>query len=68
MISHADIDHFNGVAGLMQSVPVGRLFVSQQFLDFQATGREGSLRVGFPNAVCRSNWFARRIVCGWTIK
>ena len=35
VISHADIDHFNGAAGLMESVPVGRLLVSQQFLDFR---------------------------------
>lgn len=35
VISHADVDHFNGAAGLMESVPVGRLFVSQQFLDFR---------------------------------
>jgi competence protein ComEC len=35
LISHADIDHFNGTAGLMESVPVGRLLVSQQFLDFR---------------------------------
>jgi competence protein ComEC len=35
VISHADADHFNGVAGLMETVPVGRLLVSQQFLDFR---------------------------------
>jgi competence protein ComEC len=35
LISHADIDHFNGTAGLMESVPVGRLLLSQQFLDFR---------------------------------
>jgi competence protein ComEC len=35
IVSHADMDHFNGAAGLMQSVPVGSLLVSQQFLDFQ---------------------------------
>lgn len=33
--SHADIDHFNGMTGLMQSLPVGELLVSQQFLDFR---------------------------------
>jgi competence protein ComEC len=33
--SHADIDHFNGITGLMQCVPVGELLVSQQFLDFR---------------------------------
>ena len=35
VISHADTDHFNGVAGLMETVPVGRVLVSQQFLDFR---------------------------------
>jgi competence protein ComEC len=35
VISHADVDHFNGVVGLMETVPVGRVFVSQQFLDFR---------------------------------
>jgi competence protein ComEC len=34
VISDADVDHFNGVTGLMESVPVGRLLVSQKFLDF----------------------------------
>jgi competence protein ComEC len=35
MVSHADLDHFNGAADLMQSLPVGSLLVSQQFLDFK---------------------------------
>jgi competence protein ComEC len=35
MVSHADSDHFNGAAELMQSLPVGALLVSQQFLDFK---------------------------------
>jgi competence protein ComEC len=35
MVSHADMDHFNGAGDLMQSLPVGSLLVSQQFLDFQ---------------------------------
>jgi competence protein ComEC len=35
VISHADVDHFNGAAGLMETVPVGGLFLSQQFLDFR---------------------------------
>ena len=47
MISHADIDHFNGVAGLMRSVPVGRLFVSQQFLDFRQPAVKALCESGF---------------------
>lgn len=35
IVSHADMDHFNGSADLMQSLPVGSLLVSQQFLDFK---------------------------------
>jgi competence protein ComEC len=35
VVSHADMDHFNGAADLMQSLPVGSLLVSQQFLDFK---------------------------------
>ncbi len=35
VVSHADMDHFNGAAELMHALPVGALLVSQQFLDFQ---------------------------------
>jgi competence protein ComEC len=35
LASHADIDHFNAIAGLIQTLPVGSLLVSQQFLDFR---------------------------------
>lgn len=34
IVSHADIDHFNSVAGLMQTMPVGTLLCSRTFLDF----------------------------------
>lgn len=34
VLSHADTDHVNGVAGLLRNVPVGRVFVSRQFLDW----------------------------------
>lgn len=33
VVSHADIDHFNGVPGLMETMPVGSLLVSSAFLD-----------------------------------
>ena len=33
VLSHADTDHINGVAGLMRTLPIGRVFVSPQFLD-----------------------------------
>jgi competence protein ComEC len=35
IVSHADVDHFNGAADLMHVLPVGSLLVSQQFLDFK---------------------------------
>jgi competence protein ComEC len=35
LISHADIDHFNAVPGLVQSVPVGCVYCSPTFLDFR---------------------------------
>ena len=35
VLSHADSDHINGVSGLLRTLPVGRLFVSPQFLDWQ---------------------------------
>ncbi len=35
MLSHADTDHVNGVAGLLRTMPVGRVFVSPQFVDWR---------------------------------
>ncbi len=35
VVSHADLDHFNGASELMHVLPVGALLVSQQFLDFK---------------------------------
>jgi competence protein ComEC len=35
VISHADIDHFNGVPGLLENVPVGNVFLAQSFLDYR---------------------------------
>ncbi len=34
VLSHADTDHVNGVAGLIRTLPIGRLFVSPQFIDW----------------------------------
>ena len=34
IISHADIDHLNGIPGLIEILPVGSLLVPQSFLDF----------------------------------
>lgn len=35
IISHADVDHFNGTPKLLETVPVGKLYVAKQFLDFK---------------------------------
>ena len=46
VISHADIDHFNGAHDLLRTVPTGCVLVSQQFLDFdQRAVRELCYRV-----------------------
>lgn len=34
VLSHADTDHVNGVAGLLRTLPIGKLFVSPQFVDW----------------------------------
>lgn len=34
VLSHADTDHVNGVAGLIRTLPIGRIFVSPQFIDW----------------------------------
>jgi competence protein ComEC len=40
VISHADIDHFNGVPGLAQTMPIGSVLVHETFLDFKQPGVE----------------------------
>ncbi|MCA9075777.1 MAG: ComEC/Rec2 family competence protein [Planctomycetaceae bacterium] len=35
VISHADVDHFNAAAGLIETMPVGMLCLTQSFLDFE---------------------------------
>ena len=38
VVSHADHDHYSGLFGLFEQYPVGTLFVSQPFLDFEQRG------------------------------
>lgn len=40
VISHADMDHFNGVPGLTRNLPVGSVLVHESFLDFRQPGVE----------------------------
>ncbi|MDA1013601.1 MAG: MBL fold metallo-hydrolase, partial [Planctomycetota bacterium] len=35
IVSHADVDHFNGLPQLLEQVPTGRLLIARSFLDFQ---------------------------------
>jgi competence protein ComEC len=35
IVSHADVDHFNGAAGLVRSLPVGTVLFPGPFLDFR---------------------------------
>ena len=35
VISHADIDHFNAVPGLLENFPVGAIYLNPKFLDFR---------------------------------
>jgi competence protein ComEC len=34
IVSHADIDHYNAVPGLLERIPVGTVFAGRSFLDF----------------------------------
>jgi competence protein ComEC len=40
VISHADIDHFNGVPGLARTISIGAVLVHESFLDFRQPGVE----------------------------
>ena len=35
IISHADVDHFNAIPGILEKIPIDRVFVSPTFLKFQ---------------------------------
>jgi len=52
IVSHADHDHFSGLFGLLEKVPVKELLVSSYFLDFQQQGVadlcEQTVRQGIP--------------------
>lgn len=52
IVSHADMDHFNGVSGLLQSIPVGEVLLAQSALDFDQEGMaalcEDTVRFGVP--------------------
>lgn len=64
IISHADIDHFNAVPGLLQSIPIGQVLVSPKFLDFHQRGVgqvcEVAVEAGVP---IRLVWAEDRLRC-----
>ena len=65
VISHADIDHFNAVPGLLENFPVGVVYLSPAFLDFhQSSVRkvcEAALQANVP---LRLVWAGDRLKCG----
>lgn len=65
LISHADIDHFNAVHGLVNNIPIGGLHVSPTFLDFQQSSVrmtcEATHAAGVPVKLL---WTGDRLRCG----
>ena len=65
IISHADIDHFNAVPGLLKNFPIGKVLVSPKFLDFKQQGVgqvcEAALKAGVPVQLL---WGEDRLRCG----
>jgi competence protein ComEC len=63
MISHADIDHFNGVPGLARTMPIGEVFVHPSFLDFdQESVRLTCDRLAERNVPIRNIWSGDRLM------
>ena len=60
VISHADLDHLNGMPGILKTIPVGTLFVSQPFLDFQqkSVAKRSTCRCGHDGQTRQApRWF-----------
>jgi len=51
VVSHADIDHFNGVPGLLRTVPLGSLLLSRPFLHYDQQGVEPLCNLAAENNV-----------------
>ncbi|WP_437227975.1 DNA internalization-related competence protein ComEC/Rec2 [Planctomicrobium sp. SH661] len=51
VVSHADHDHFSGLFGLLERVPVRTLFISRQFLDFQQQGVRDLCELAFRKGI-----------------
>lgn len=58
VLSHADVDHFNGMPGLLERVPIGVVLMAPSFLDFRqapvAEVGEAIARAGVPMRLLQS--------------
>jgi len=63
VLSHADVDHFNGIPGLVRSIPVGEVFVHPSFLDFnQEAVRLTCERLAHHRVPIRKVWAGDRLL------
>ena len=63
VISHADIDHFNGVPGLSRTTPIGEVLVHPSFLDFdQESVRLTCDRLATRKVPIRNIWAGDRLM------
>ncbi len=63
VISHADIDHFNGVPGLSRTMPIGEVLVHPSFLDFdQESVRLTCDRLAERKVPIRNIWAGDRLM------
>lgn len=63
VISHADIDHFNGVPGLARTMPIGEVLVHPSFFDFsQESVRLTCERLAERKVPIRNIWAGDRLM------
>ena len=68
VISHADIDHFNAVPGLLESFSVGAVYVSPAFLDFsQPSVRQLCAATSSARVPLRLVWGADHLRCDQSV-
>lgn len=51
IVSHADVDHFNGMPRILENIPVGQLLVARSFLDFDQKSVAKLCEVAFEQSV-----------------
>lgn len=63
VVSHADVDHFNGVPGLARTIPVGEVLCHPSFLDFgQESVRITCDRLAARKVPIRTIWAGDRLM------